>query len=77
VATDHEISHSHNLTWTLRATQAPEHIREPWVGTSWVVEVTATGRRDWKPFEATHLFLTSLCTTPESLLQLVRDRWSI
>jgi hypothetical protein len=42
------------------------------------VEVTASGvRRDGKPFQATHLFLTSLRTTPEALLQLVRDRWSI
>jgi predicted transposase YbfD/YdcC len=37
----------------------------------------ATGIRDGKPCHATHLFLTSLRTTPEALLQLVRDRWSI
>lgn len=77
MAMDHEISHGRNITWTLRAKQAPEHIREGWAGTSWIVEVTATGRRDGKPFQATHLFLTSLRTTPEALLQLVRDRWSI
>lgn len=41
------------------------------------MEVTATGSRDGKPFQARHLFLTSLRTTPEALLQLVRDRWSI
>jgi hypothetical protein len=41
------------------------------------VEVIATGTRDGKPFHATHLFLTSLRTTPEALLRLVRDRWSI
>ncbi len=41
------------------------------------MEVSATGTRDGKPFQATHLFLTSLRTTPEALLQLVRDRWSI
>jgi hypothetical protein len=29
------------------------------------------------PFCASHLFLTSLRTTPKALLQLVRDRWSI
>jgi len=39
--------------------------------------MTATGTRDGRPFQATHLFLTSLRTTPEALLQLVRDRWSI
>ena len=77
VATDHEVSHGRNITWTLRAKQAPGHIREAWVGTSWIVEVAATGRRDGKAFQAIHLFLTSLRTTPDALLQLVRDRWSI
>ena len=77
VATDHEVSHGRNITWKLRAKQAPEHIRENWIGTSWIVEVMVTGIRDGKPFQATHLFLTSLRTTPEALLQLVRDRWSI
>ena len=41
------------------------------------MELAATGTRDGKPFCATHLFLTSLRTTPEALLRLVRDRWSI
>ena len=77
MATDHEIGHGRNITWTLRAKQAPEHIREAWVGTSLIVEVTASGSRDSKPFQAQHLFLTSLRTTPQALLQLVRDRWSI
>ena len=61
----------------LRAKQAPEHIRENWICTSWIVEAMATGSRDGKPYKATHLFLTSLRTTPEALLQLARDRWSI
>ena len=48
--------------------------------------MTADGTRDGKPFHATHLNRfnrrtsrcdTSLRTTPEALLQLVRDRWSI
>lgn len=77
MATDHEISHGRDIAWTLRAKQAPEHIRGAWIGTSWIVEVSATGTREGKPFQATHLFLTSLRTTPEALLQLVRDRWSI
>ena len=86
VATDHEIGHGRNITWTLRAKQAPEHIRQAWVGTSWIVEVAATGSRDGMAFQATHLFWftrrtsrcdTSLRTTPDALLQLVRDRWSI
>ena len=77
MATDHEIGHGRNITWILRAKQAPEHIRETWIGTSWIVEVTASGSREGRPFQATHLFLTSLRTTPKALLQLVRDRWSI
>ena len=39
--------------------------------------MSATGTRDGKHFQAEHLFLASLRTTPEELLQLVRDRWSI
>jgi hypothetical protein len=77
VATDHEVGHGREITWALRAKQAPEHIREAWIGTSWIVEVAATGTRDGKPFQATHLFLSSLRTTPAALLRLVRDRWSI
>ena len=77
MAKDHEISHGRTVTWTLRAKAAPEHIAQAWIGTSWIVEVVATGTRDGKPFEAIHLFLTSLRTTPEALLQLVRERWSI
>ena len=77
MATDHEIGHGRAITWTLRAKQAPKHITEAWIGTSWIVEVTASGARDSKPFRATHLFLTNLRTTPEAPLRLVRDRWSI
>ncbi len=61
----------------LCAKAAPEHIAQAWIGTSWILEVVATGTRDGKPFEDIHLFLTSLRTTPAALLQLVRDRWSI
>jgi predicted transposase YbfD/YdcC len=77
LATDHEKSHGRDITWTLRAREAPEHISQAWIGTSWIVEVTAIGTRDANPFHVTHLFLTSLRTTPEGLLQLVRDRWII
>jgi hypothetical protein len=73
---DHEISHSRDITWMLRAKQAPEQIAQAWIGTSWIVEVTATGSREGRPFMATHLFLTSLRTTPEALPQLVSDRWN-
>ena len=77
VATDHEIGHGRTITWSLRAKTAPEHIAQAWIGTSWIVEVVVTGTRDGKPFQAIHLFITSLRTTPEALLQLVRVRWSI
>jgi hypothetical protein len=77
LAVDQEIGHGRDITWMLRAKEAPEHIREAWLGTSWIVEVATTGTRDGKPFRATHLFLTSLRTSPEGLLQLVRNRWSI
>jgi predicted transposase YbfD/YdcC len=77
VATVHEKSHGRDITWTLRAKEAPEHIRAAWIGTSWIVEVVTEGTRDGQPFRATHLFLTSLRTTPEALLRLVRDRWSL
>ena len=55
VASDHEISHGRNINWTLQAKQAPAHIRQAWSGTSWIVELAATGSRDGKPFCATHL----------------------
>jgi len=68
VARDHEISHVRNISWTLRAKQAPDHITEAWIDTSWIVEVTASGTRDTQPFHATHLFLTILRITLEALL---------
>jgi hypothetical protein len=48
-----------------------------WSGINWIVEVVTEGTREDKPFRATHLFLTSLPTTPEALLRLVRDCWSL
>jgi predicted transposase YbfD/YdcC len=77
VADGHEVGHGRDIAWTLRAKKAPENISEAWIGTSWIVEVTVSGSRDGRPFQAAHLFLTSLRTTPEAMLQLVRDRWSL
>ena len=77
VATDHEMSHGREISWRLRANRLQgTSLRSGSVPTSWIAEVTASGTRDGKPFQATHLFLTSLSTRPEALLQLVRDRWS-
>ncbi len=65
---DLEVGHDRDITWTLRAKQVPEHISEAWIGTSWIVEVTASGTHDGKPVQATHLVLTSLRTaTPSSM----------
>lgn len=36
VATDQKITHERDITGTLRAKEAPKHIRESWVGTSWI-----------------------------------------
>jgi len=77
MATDHEVGHGRDIRWTLRAKEAPGHIKANWQGTSWIAEVIVTGTRDGKPFTATHRFITSLRTTPEALLRLVRERWSI
>jgi hypothetical protein len=46
VAKAHKISHGRNITSTLRAKQAPDHIAETWIGTSWIVEVVPIGSRD-------------------------------
>lgn len=54
------------ITGALRANQPPAQIREAWSGTSWIVELAATGTRDGKPFCATHLFLKSLRPTSET-----------
>ena len=76
-ATHHEIGHGREITWALRAKEAPEHIKANWPGSAWIVELLASGNRNGKPFKARHLFTTSLRTTPEALLRLIRERWSI
>jgi hypothetical protein len=63
-ATNHEFNHGRDISWALRAKYAPELIRESWVGTTSVLKLTATGTRDCRPFQAIHLFLTSLRSTP-------------
>ncbi len=50
MATDHEVGHGRDITWALRAKEAPEHIKANWYGVSWIAEVIATGTRDGKPF---------------------------
>ena len=77
MATDHEMGHGRDITWNLRAKEAPEQINASWQGTSWIAEMIATVTRDGKPFKATHWFFTSLRISPEALLRVVRERWSL
>lgn len=77
-ATDHEKRHGRDTVWELRAREAPEHIKANWPGTAWIVEViTDTLTRKGRRCVRRHLFLTTLRTTPEVLLRLIRQRWSI
>ncbi len=41
------------------------------------MEVRQVGRRGPKPVDQRHYFVTSLQTSGDALLQLIRDRWSI
>jgi predicted transposase YbfD/YdcC len=77
-AMDHEKRHGRDTTWILRAREAPEHIKANWPGSAWIVEVltTMTTRKGTRG-TARHLFITSIRTTPEALLRLIRQRWSI
>ena len=77
-ATDHEKRHGRQTHWELKAKEAPDHIKENWPGSAWIVEVTtttATGKGKRAPVR--HLFLTSIRTNPDALLRLIRQRWSI
>ena len=66
-----------DLTWTLRGMAAPEWVEENWPGSATILAVRCKGRRDGKPVDETHYYVTSLRTTATALLQHVRDRWSI
>ena len=57
VASNCEIGHGRNITWTLQDEQSTECIREAWVGTSWIVESMTSVRLDDKTLGATQLFL--------------------
>ena len=77
-ATAHEKKHGRDMVWDLRAKEAPDHIKANWPGSAWIVEViTDTVTRSGKRSIRRHLFLTSLRTSPDALLRLIRQRWSI
>ena len=86
-ATDQEEKHGRDTTWELKAREAPEHIKANWPGSAWVVEMdTTTTTRKGKHATTRHRSFstkrtfrcdTSIRTTPEALLRLIRQRWSI
>jgi len=59
VATEHDDDHARNITWSLQAKAAPEHIAQAWIGTSCFPEMVADRSTDGKPSQAQHLFLTA------------------
>jgi hypothetical protein len=61
----------------MRAKEAPEHIKESWPGSAWIVELITTKTTRKGTSRVRHLFITSIRTTPEALLRLIRQRWSI
>jgi hypothetical protein len=78
VASDREKRHGRDTVWDLQAKEAPEHIKANWPGSAWIVEViTGTLTRKGKRKIRRHLFLTSVRTTPQALLRLIRQRWCI
>jgi predicted transposase YbfD/YdcC len=76
-ASDHEKRHGRDTLWALSAKEAPEHIKENWPGSAWIVEMVTTTTRSSSTTTRRHLFLTSIRTTPEALPRLIRQRWSI
>lgn len=77
-ATDSEKRHGRETLWELKAKEAPEHIKANWPGSAWIVEmITTTTTRKGKRGQTRHRFITSVRTTPEALLRLIRQRWSI
>ncbi len=86
-ASDQEKRHGRNTVWELRAEEAPEHVKDNWPGSAWIVEVITDTvehngrrgvRRHLNPFsKRTSRCDTSVRTTPKALLRLIRQRWSI
>ncbi|MEB3323479.1 MAG: ISAs1 family transposase [Synechococcaceae cyanobacterium] len=72
-----ETGHGRTTTWTLRSREATDVIRQDWPGVSWVIELVVTGTRKGRAYRHVHYFITSLRTSANALLRLVRQRWSI
>ena len=86
-ATDQEKRHGRDSSWELQTLaedfrelgeKGSKHIKANWPGSPWIVEmITTTTTRKGKRTTMRHRFLTSIRTTPETLLRLIRQRWSI
>ena len=76
-ATAEEKRHGRDTRWELRAKEAPDHIKEAWPGSAWIVELCTTKTTRKGTSSVRHLFITTIRTTPEALLRLIRQRWSI
>ena len=76
-ATAEEKRHGRDTRWELRAKEAPDHIKEAWPGSAWIVELFTTKTTRKGTSSVRHLFITTIRTTPEALLRLIRQRWSI
>jgi len=85
-ACDHEKRHGRDTLGEIAAKEAPEHIKENWPGSAWIVEViTETVKAGSQRTVRRHLgglnkrtswCDTSIRTKPEALLRLIRQRWS-
>ena len=74
-ATDHEKRLGHDTSWEVRAKESPEHIKANWPGSAWIVEkINTRTTRKGKRTTTRHRFITSIRTTPEALLRLIRQR---
>ena len=56
-ATDHEKRHGRQTVWALRAREAPDHIKDAWPGSAWIVElITTTTKRNGKRRVTRHYY---------------------
>lgn len=76
-ATPTEPGQVRTTTWTLRAREATEAIRQSWSDNAWIVELITTGTRKGKPIHHVHSVLTSVRPASKALLRLVRERRSM
>ena len=69
-ATAEEKRHGRDTRWELRAKEAPDHIKEAWPGSAWIVELFTTKTTRKGTSSVRDLFITTIRTTPEALLRL-------